>query len=132
MCKERTRNIEIVAAQGFRMRGSRLSPPAISRKITAKLAVIFRLTMMKLQTTIKALAWIGNQNVPYQNLQQTSPLFYYTESPLSYDMQYDMQLREQQPPRFVLQSKYISALVAMNRITVLYIGREVEIARYQG
>ena len=47
-------------------------------------------------------------------------------------MQYDMQLREQQPPRFVLQSKYISALVAMNRITVLYIGREVEIARYQG
>ena len=61
-------------------------------------------------------------------LQQTSPLFYYTESPLSYDMQ----LREQQPPRFVLQSKYISALVAMNRITVLYIGREVEIARYQG
>lgn len=28
MCKERTRNIEIVAAQGFRMRGSRLSPPA--------------------------------------------------------------------------------------------------------
>ena len=31
----------------------------ISRKITAK---------MKLQTTIKALAWIGNQNVPYQNL----------------------------------------------------------------
>ena len=40
----------------------------ISRKITAKLAVIFRLTMMKLQTTIKALAWIGNQNVPYQNL----------------------------------------------------------------
>ena len=68
MCKERTRNIEIVAAQGFRMRGSRLSPPAISRKITAKLAVIFRLTMMKLQTTIKALAWIGNQNVPYQNL----------------------------------------------------------------
>ena len=64
-------------------------------------------------------------------LQQTSPLFYYTESPLSYDMQYDMQLREQQPPRFVLQSKYISALVAMNRIPVLYIGREVEIARYQ-
>lgn len=45
-----------------------LLPLAISRKITAKLAVIFRLTMMKLQTTIKALAWIGNQNVPYQNL----------------------------------------------------------------
>lgn len=40
----------------------------VKRKITAKLAVIFRLTMMKLQTTIKALAWIGNQNVPYQNL----------------------------------------------------------------
>ena len=38
------------------------------QKVTAKLAVIFRLTMMKLQTTIKALAWIGNQNVPYQNL----------------------------------------------------------------
>ena len=34
MCKERTRNIEIVAAQGFRMRGSRLSPPATkSREI---------------------------------------------------------------------------------------------------
>ena len=31
MCKERTRNIEIVAAQGFRMRGSRLSPPAKTR-----------------------------------------------------------------------------------------------------
>lgn len=38
MCKERTRNIEIVAAQGFRMRGSRLSPPAI--KITTPFGVV--------------------------------------------------------------------------------------------
>ena len=63
-------------------------------------------------------------------LQQTRPFFYYTESPFSYDMQYDMpNCNSNRQGSYY--SQYISALVAMNRIPVLYIGREVEIARYQ-
>ena len=41
MCKERTRNIEIVAAQGFRMRGSRLSPPAKKKDMTNRSCLSF-------------------------------------------------------------------------------------------